>query len=45
MKIATTIGEMYSYTEKPAKAIEAYEGTGFNYLDYSFYNLHDGLGS
>ena len=39
MKIATTIGEMYSYTEKPAKAIEAYEDTGFKYLDYSFYNV------
>ena len=39
MKIATTIGEMYSYAEKPAKAIEAYEGTGFKYLDYSFYNV------
>ncbi|MBR3942104.1 MAG: sugar phosphate isomerase/epimerase [Clostridia bacterium] len=39
MKIATTIGEMFPYTETPAKAIEMYEGTGFKYLDYSFYDV------
>lgn len=38
MKIATTIGEMYSYTATPADAIRAYEGSGFRWLDYSFYN-------
>ena len=39
MKIATTIEEMYKYTNNdPVKAIEAYEGTGFKYLDYSFYS-------
>ena len=43
MKIATTIGEVYSYTKSPADAIREYEGTGFKYLDYSFYNvLKDG---
>ncbi len=39
MKIATTIGEMYLYTENPVKSIESYEGTGFKYLDYSFYDV------
>ena len=40
MKISTTIGEMYPYTgNDPIKAIEAYEGTGFKYLDYSFYKV------
>ena len=37
MKIATTIGEVYSYTKTPADAIREYKGTGFKYLDYSFY--------
>ena len=40
MKIATTIGEMYRFVQNdPVKAIECYEGTGFRYLDYSFYNV------
>lgn len=45
MKIATTIGEMYSYvnfsdmTEQAAEAVKAYEGTGFRYLDFSFYDV------
>ena len=39
MKIATTIGEMYPYSFSPADAVAAYEGTGFHYLDYSFYNV------
>ena len=39
MKIATTIGECYAYTSSPAEAIRMYEGTGFCYLDYSFYNV------
>ena len=39
MKIATTIGEMYSYCASPAEAIELYRDTGFRYLDYSFYNV------
>ncbi len=40
MKIATTIGEMYPFTaNNTVKAIEAYEGIGFKYLDYSFYNV------
>ena len=38
MKIATTIGEMYLHTASPAEAVRSYEGTGFRYLDYSFYN-------
>lgn len=38
MKIATTIGEMYPFTSSPAEAIRQYAGTGFRYLDYSFYS-------
>lgn len=40
MKIATTIGEMYDYTSSPAEAVRSYAGTGFRYLDYSFYYDH-----
>ena len=40
MKIATTIGEMYSYFSTPAEAVRSYAGTGFKYLDYSFYYDH-----
>lgn len=39
MKIATTIGEMYPYTNGFIEAIKSYEGTGFKYLDCSFYNV------
>ena len=39
MKIATTIGECYAYTSSPAEAVRMYEGTGFRYLDYSFYSV------
>lgn len=40
MKLATTIGEMYAYSHSdPAGAVRMYEGTGFKYLDYSFYNV------
>lgn len=39
MKIATTIGEMYPYTNSYQEAISAYQGTGFRYLDFSFYNM------
>ena len=39
MKIATTIGEMYPFTKNTVEATKAYEGTGFKYLDYSFYNV------
>ena len=40
MKIATTIGEMYPFTNYSfADAIRAYEGTGFRYLDFSFYTI------
>jgi sugar phosphate isomerase/epimerase len=39
MKIATTIGEMYAFTESPAEAVRQYENTGFKYLDYSFYSV------
>lgn len=38
MKIATTIGEMYPFVSSPAEAVRCYTGTGFRYLDYSFYN-------
>ncbi|MBQ8401270.1 MAG: sugar phosphate isomerase/epimerase [Clostridia bacterium] len=40
MKIATTIGEAYAYTSSPAEAVRMYEGTGFRWLDYSFYNAN-----
>ena len=40
MKIATTIGEMYPYAASPAEAVKLYKGTGFRYLDYSFYYDH-----
>ncbi len=40
MKIATTIAEVLRYVDHdPVKAVEMYEGTGFRYLDYSFYNM------
>ena len=40
MKIATTIGELYPWCDSPADAVRAYAGTGFRYLDYSFYNAN-----
>ena len=40
MKIATTIGELYNLVSTPAEAVRAYQGTGFKYLDYSFYYAH-----
>ena len=40
MKIATTIGELYSLKLSPAEAIRCYQGTGFKYLDFSFYYAH-----
>ena len=40
MKIATTIGEMYDYASSPAETVKLYQGTGFRYLDYSFYYDH-----
>ena len=40
MKIATTIGEMYDYVPTPADAVRCYAGSGFKYLDYSFYYDH-----
>ncbi len=40
MKIATTIGEVYSYVNgSPAEAVRFYEDTGFTHLDYSFYSM------
>ena len=36
----TTIGEMYPYAASPADAVRLYAGTGFRYLDYSFYNAN-----
>ena len=39
MKIATTIGEIFPYTNNYVDAIKSYEGTGFKYLDFSFYNV------
>ncbi len=38
MKIATTTDEIYPFTDSdPVKSVPYYEGTGFRYLDYSFY--------
>lgn len=42
MKIATTIGGMYNYAPIPADAVRCYKGTGFRYLDYSFYTCYTG---
>lgn len=39
MKIATTIGELYPFTSSEIEAIRAYKGSGFRYLDYSFYDV------
>lgn len=39
MKIATTTGEMYAFTKSYEEAISAYQGTGFRYLDFSFYTM------
>jgi len=40
MKIATTTAEILPYVgQDPVKAVRAYEGTGFQYLDYSFYHM------
>ncbi len=42
MKIATTINEILDYVPTPADAVRAYKGSGFKYLDYSFYYDHKG---
>ena len=39
MKLATTIGEVYSFTQTPADAVRFYADTGFKYLDFSFYHF------
>lgn len=40
MKIATTIAEVLPYVEQdPVQAVKCYAGTGFLYLDYSFYHM------
>jgi glucose-1-phosphate adenylyltransferase len=39
MKLATTIGEMYAFTQTPAEAVRQYADSGFRCLDYSFYNV------
>ena len=39
MRLATTTGDFNKYTKTPAEAVRAFEGTGFRYLDYSFYNV------
>ena len=38
MKIATTTWELIGYTKSTEEAVRFYEGTGFRYLDYSFFN-------
>lgn len=42
MKIATTINEILDYVPTPADAVRSYKGSGFKYLDYSFYYDHKG---
>ncbi|MBE6364103.1 MAG: sugar phosphate isomerase/epimerase [Lentisphaerae bacterium] len=42
MKIATTINEIMDYVPTPADAVRSYKGSGFKYLDYSFYYDHKG---
>ncbi len=39
MKLATTISDLLPYAATPADAIRLFEGTGFRYLDYNFYNV------
>ena len=39
MRLATTIGDFRRFTKTPAEAVRAFEGTGFRYLDYSFYSV------
>jgi len=41
MIVATSIGDMYRFSNSPAEAVSLYEGTGFRYLDYNFYNAHE----
>lgn len=38
MKIATTTGPILKYTNSPADAVRFCKGSGFKYLDYSFYS-------
>ncbi len=38
MKTATTLGSLYAYGLTPAEAVTAAAGSGFRYIDYSFYN-------
>ena len=37
MKLATTTGDLVYYTNSPALAVRAFEGTGFKHLDYTFW--------
>jgi len=40
MKIATTIAEVLPYVDRtPARAVRLYRGSGFRYLDFSFYHV------
>ncbi|MBQ7923169.1 MAG: hypothetical protein IJ325_11465 [Clostridia bacterium] len=39
MKIANTINTFRCFTSTPSEAVQAHEGTGFKYLDYSFYRV------
>jgi len=39
VKIATSIGDVYSFTSSTAEAVRQFEDTGFRYLDYSFYTV------
>ena len=39
MKLATTTGEVQLFAPTMAEALEIYKGTGFRYLDYSFYDV------
>lgn len=42
MRLATTIADFRDYVDygnSPAEAVRLFEGTGFRYLDYNFYNV------
>lgn len=39
MKLATTTGDLLYYSDSPADAVKAFDGTGFKHLDFSFWRF------
>lgn len=39
MKLCTTTGDLLYYSDSPAQAVRAFEGTGFRHLDFSFWRM------